>query len=445
MSIFGRAGFDVENMRRRIMVIDCRLSGASGDMILGALLGAGASESKVRTAIESVSNHVTWCKQISFNVRDIMKGDFRAKKVDVQIDEDNPKQGRGRPASQVKTAIANVMNGLKLSDLAKEFASRATNTMVEAETKVHGEVSQDDVELNELGSTDTVADIVGATVALEDINVLANAAVYSTPVAVGGGLFKFSHGVVQSPGPVALEILRKFSFPIVGGPVEGELITPTGASLLVNMVHVANVFYPDMKPYAIGYGAGTKNFGTVPNVLRIVLGNAIDYDLLSDRVYVLETNLDDVDGEVIGYTVERLMNENVRDVCIVPVMMKKNRPGQILKVIVDEKDVRRLSKMIIDETGSLGVRSYPVQRYLVSREIMPINILIENARHTVNVKIARSKEGEIINVKPEYEDARSISQFTGKPLREIQELIREAAAKKLREEDQKEGKAEGEE
>jgi hypothetical protein len=306
--------------------------------------------------------------------------------------------------------------------------------LLDAEVQVHGEVNQNDVELKELGSTDTVADIIGVTVALDDLKILTDAEVYSTPVAVGGGLFKFSHGVVQSPGPVALEILRKFSFPMIGGPVEGELITPTGASLLVNLVHVANVFYPDMRPYAIGYGAGTKDFGGVPNILRIVIGNAVDYNLLTDRVYVLETNLDDVDGEIIGYTIERLMNENVRDVCIVPVMMKKNRPGQILKVIVDEKDIRRISKMIIDETASLGVRSYPVQRYLVSREIMPMEILIDNTPRTVRVKIARNRNGEIINIKPEYEDARSISQVANKPLRVIQELIREAAARKLKKE-----------
>jgi hypothetical protein len=416
------------------MVIDCQLSGASGDMILGALLGAGASESKVKTAIESVKNHVTWCKQIGVSVRDVIKGDFKAKKVDIQIEEGNPKQGEGRPASEIKTVLSNVINELKLSDQANGFASRVMGTLLDAEVQVHGEVNQNDVELKELGSTDTVADIIGVTVALDDLKILTDAEVYSTPVAVGGGLFKFSHGVVQSPGPVALEILRKFSFPMIGGPVEGELITPTGASLLVNLVHVANVFYPDMRPYAIGYGAGTKDFGGVPNILRIVIGNAVDYNLLTDRVYVLETNLDDVDGEIIGYTIERLMNENVRDVCIVPVMMKKNRPGQILKVIVDEKDIRRISKMIIDETASLGVRSYPVQRYLVSREIMPMEILIDNTPRTVRVKIARNRNGEIINIKPEYEDARSISQVANKPLRVIQELIREAAARKLKKE-----------
>jgi hypothetical protein len=423
------------------MLIDCQLSGISGDMILGALLGAGASESKVKTAIESIKNHAPWCKHISANVMDVMKGDFAAKRVDIQIDESNLKEGRGRPASQLKDSIANALHVLKLSDQANMFALRVINTMIEAEARVHGANSESDVELDELGSADTIADIVGITVALDDIDVFNDVAVYSTPVAVGGGLLKFSHGIVQSPGPVALEILRKFSFPIIGGPVEGELTTPTGASLLVNMVHVANVFYPDMKPYATGYGAGAKDFGRVANILRIVLGYPVDYGLLTDRVYVLETNLDDVDGEVIGYTIDKLMNENVRDVCVAPVIMKKNRPGQMLKVIVDEKDIRRISKIIIDETGSLGVRSYPAQRYIVSREIITVEIPIEDDRYTSGVKVARSRNGEIINIKPEYEDAKEISRVTGKPLREIQGLIRDAAIKQLKEEGPQEGRS----
>jgi hypothetical protein len=427
------------------MVIDCQLSGASGDMILSALLGAGANESKVKAAIESVKDYVAWCKQIMINVKDVMKGDFRAKKVDIQFEENNSGQGRGRSASEIKTSLSNVVNELELSAQARGFASRAIDTMVEAEAKVHGEPNESEVELNELGTTDTIADIVGVTAALDDLHVFDEVAVYSTPVAVGGGLFKFSHGIVQSPGPVALEILRKFSFPIIGGPVEGELITPTGASLLVNMVHVANVFYPDMKPYATGYGAGSKDIGKVANILRIVIGNSVDYNLLTDRVYVLETNLDDVNGEIIGYTVERLMNENVRDVSVVPIMMKKNRPGQMLKAIVDEKDIKRISRIIIDETGSLGVRAYPVQRYVVSREIKPIEISVKDVSYTVRVKIVRGKSGEATNLKPEFEDASKVSHLTGRPLREIEELIREAATKKLKEEEEVEGKQENEE
>jgi uncharacterized protein (TIGR00299 family) protein len=445
MYVHERLGFNVKNTSGLVMVMDCQLSGVSGDMILGALLGAGANESKVIDAVQSVKNHVEWCKQISVSIRDVMKGEFKAKKVDIQVDESNPRQGGGRLSFQVKEAIRSIIDELKLSSRANEFASRVIDTMIEAEAKVHGEAGGKGVRLNELGSTDTVADIVGVTTALDDLNVLSDAAVYSTPVAVGGGLFKFSHGVVQSPGPVALEILRKFSFPMIGGPVEAELITPTGASLLVNTVHVASVFYPDMKPSAIGYGAGTKDTGDVPNILRIVLGSPLNHGLLTDRVYVLETNLDDVDGEVIGFVMEKLMNENARDVCVIPVTMKKNRPGQILKVIIDEKDIERISRMIIDETGSLGIRCYPVKRYIVSRKIVSVGVRIGGITRTVRVKIAESKDGDMINIKPEYEDIKNISIETGKVFREVHELVKKAAREKLSEEGQIERDVENEE
>jgi uncharacterized protein (TIGR00299 family) protein len=414
------------------MMVDCQLSGISGDMIIGALLGVGADEKRVKDAIESVKNHVGWCKEIKANIRDVMKGEFKAKAVDIEIKESPPPKGRGRPSSQLRGAVNDSTSELKLSSSAKSFASKVIETLIEAERKVHGELNGSEPELHELSSTDTVADIVGVATALDDLRALTQAAIYSTPVAVGGGLFRFSHGVLQSPGPVALEILRKFSFPLIGGPVEAELVTPTGSSLLVNMVgEEVDKFYPDMKPIAVGYGAGRMDLGEVPNMLRIILGNPADHEMFTDRVYVLETNLDDVEGETIGFLLERLLREKARDVCIIPVTMKKSRPGQILQVIVDEADVERISRILIDETGSLGVRGYPVKRYIASREIVPIEVSIDGAIKRVNVKVGRTKNGEVISLKPEYEDVSSISIETKKPFREVEELAKKEARKRI--------------
>lgn len=413
------------------MVIDCQLSGISGDMILGALLGVGASEQKVVSAIESIKNHVKWCKGIKVRVSDTMRGEIKAKQVNIDIEEDSIKEVMGRTTSQLRSAVSETVSDSKLSEQARKFALGAIDTLLEAEHKVHGKSGSNDVELGELGSTDTVADIVGVATALDDVGIFGDTSVYSTPVAVGGGLFKFSHGVFQSPGPVTLEIFRQFSFPMIGGPVEAELATPTGASLLMNMVNWAGKFYPDMKPTAVGYGAGKVDLGEVPNLLRIVLGNPTDYGLLTNRVYVLETNLDDVSGESIGFLMDRLLDEGVRDVSVIPVMMKKSRPGQILKVIVDESDVQRISRIVIDETGSLGVRRYPVERYTVSREVVPIEVPINNSIRTVRIKIAKTRSGEIINLKPEYEDIRNISRETNKPFREIEEIVRSEAKERL--------------
>jgi uncharacterized protein (TIGR00299 family) protein len=320
---------------------------------------------------------------------------------------------------------------LELSDDARNFALRTVDTLFEAEMKVHGKVDVSEVELGELGSTDTVADIVGAAAALDDLHVFPSMAVYCTPVAVGGGLFKFSHGVFQSPGPVTLEILRGSGFPMIGGPVEAELATPTGASILVNIVNKeVSRLYPNFRPRATGYGAGRRDFVEVPNILRIAIGDQIDHGLLTDGVYVLETNLDDVSGEIIGFLMERLIGEGVRDVCVVPALMKKSRPGQILKVIVDEGEVERISRMIIDETGTLGVRSYPVKRFVLSREVEPVEVQIGNIVRNVRVKVARGSDGRILNLKPEYEDVRSISIEIGKPFREVERIVTEEAKKK---------------
>jgi uncharacterized protein (TIGR00299 family) protein len=227
---------------------------------------------------------------------------------------------------------------------------------------------------------------------------------------------------------------------MVGGPVEAELATPTGVSLLMNMVNWAGKFYPAMKPAAVGYGAGKADFSEAPNMLRIILGNPVDHGLSTDRVYVLETNLDDVDGETVGFLIDRLLDEGVRDVSVIPIMTKKNRPGQILKIIVDESEAERISRIVIDETGSLGVRRYPVERFIVSREVVPIEVSIANKTKKARIKVAKTKGGEIINLKPEYEDVRSISLETEKPFRYVEEIIRNAAKEEILRESLKERK-----
>jgi hypothetical protein len=421
----------VEESDNRIIIVDCQLSGISGDMILGALIGVGADAGLVKEAIESVKTHVSWCKEINVNIRDVMKGEFKAKAVDIELKESPPQKGKGRPSSQLREAVNNSTSELKLSTNAKSFASKVMETLIEAERKIHTDAAGSEPELHELSSTDTVADVVGVATALDNMKAFTKTTIHSTPVAVGGGLYKFSHGVLQSPGPVALEILRKFSFPLVGGPVEAELVTPTGASLLVNMADQVNKYYPEMRPSAVGYGAARKDLGDVPNMLRVIVGNQIEHALLTDKVYVLETNLDDVEGETVGYLMERLLAEKVRDVCVIPVTMKKSRPGQILKTIVEEEDVERISRILIDETGSLGVRAYPAKRYIASREIVPIELLIDGSTRRVNIKVAKTKSGEVISLKPEYEDVRSISIETKKPFRDVEELARREARKRI--------------
>ncbi|RJS85309.1 nickel pincer cofactor biosynthesis protein LarC, partial [Candidatus Bathyarchaeota archaeon] len=319
---------------------------------------------------------------------------------------------------------------LGLSEKARAYAVKVIKTLIYTEAKIHGE-NLKDVHLHEAGAIDTPAEIIGSAVALESLG-LFDAKFYSTPVAVGGGTFKFSHGIVSSPAPATLEILSRKGVPIIGGPVKAELTTPTGASILASLVDEVSYYYPPMVPMKIGYGAGTREFREIPNLLRIVVGNQQSYGLLKDEVMIVETNLDDVTGEVIGYLIEKLLDEGVRDVSVIPIFTKKSRPAHIVRVITDRTDVERIARILMEETGSLGVRVFPCERRILSRKVINVEITVKDKRERVNVKVATDSKGKIIQVKPEYEDLKRISRITGIPLRRIREIAEEEAKKKLK-------------
>ena len=400
----------------RLTVIDCQIAGISGDMFLGALIDLGADVDKVVSAIKSLENKANGYKNMKITVEKVIRKGFSATKIDVTAEGTSKKD-----AKELIETVEKSSKNLKLSKKAQQFASNVIHTLVEAEAKLH-EKNLADAHLHEVGLIDTPAEIIGASVALEDLGCF-DSRIYATPVSVGGGLFKFSHGTVSSPAPATLEILKSKGFPIRGGPVEAELATPTGAAILVNLAEDISAFYPAMTPLKTGYGAGNKDFAEIPNVLRITVGKAFDSWLLKDEVVVLETNLDDVSGEVVGNSVERLMCEGAKDVCIIPMFTKKNRPGQIVKVIADKKDVKRLVRVMVEETGTLGVRVYPCERHIANRESITVKVLIDEVEEQVKVKVSKDMKGRIIRVKPEFDDVKRLADKTGKPLREIIEIV----------------------
>ncbi|MEM2319232.1 MAG: nickel pincer cofactor biosynthesis protein LarC [Candidatus Bathyarchaeia archaeon] len=408
----------------RIVIIDCQVAGISGDMMLGALIDVGADVREVVDAMKSVEGYIEGCKNLKVTVKDVTRKGIRAKKVEVEAEERHEIEGR-----KLIEAVENCVKSLKLSEEAEKFASDTIHTLLNAEAKIHGG-GVENVHLHETASVDTPAEIVGVTVALENLD-LFNSEVYSSPVAVGGGLFKFSHGTFSSPAPATIEILRSKGFPIIGGPVEAELATPTGVSILVNLAKSVVRFYPFMKPTAIGYGAGSKDFAEISNVLRITVGESDGYQVFRDEIYVLETNVDDVTGEVVGYTLDKLLQEGAKDACIIPIFTKKNRPGQIIKVIADRADVEHLSQILMEETGTLGVRVYPCGRHILNRESMSISVQIGELRESVNVKVAKNRGGKIIQIKPEYEDVKRIANKTNRPIREVMELVKLKARETL--------------
>ena len=345
----------------------------------------------------------------------MLRAGFKATQISV-TSESAPKMRGGELIGIIENAAGNI----GLSPKAKQFVSKVIYTLVGAEAELH-KASFNDTHLHEVALIDTAAEIIGCAIALDNLG-LFDSKIYSTPVAVGGGMFKFSHGTVSSPAPATLAILQSKNFPFIGGPIESELATPTGVSILVNLVDKITRFYPPMVPIKSGYGAGTIDFAEIPALLRLTIGQSIENELAMDQIAVLETNIDDVAAEVLGYTLDKLLSEGAKDVSIIPMYTKKNRPGHIIKVIADQNDVEHLSQVIIDETGTLGARVYYCERHILNRELHTINLQLMGNQETIRIKVSKNLKGEIIHVKPEYEDLKKLAEKTKKPLRELSEI-----------------------
>ncbi|OYV15122.1 MAG: hypothetical protein CG440_3 [Methanosaeta sp. NSM2] len=255
------------------------------------------------------------------------------------------------------------------------------------------------------------------------------------PVSVGGGFVRSAHGLLAVPGPAALEILRSHSIPWRGGPTEEELLTPTGAALLAALVDEFLLQAPLLRAERVGCGAGRKDL-EMPNVLRSVLAELLPAGATApghgqhgDSVVQLESNVDDVTGEVLGFLIERLMQEGALDVSILPALMKKGRAGSVIRAIARAGDGERLAGIIIRETGSLGVRVFPgIHRFLAEREETQVAVELDGEAHRSRIKVSRL-DGAIISLKPEYEDCKRIAEATGLPLREVSQKVKEAGQK----------------
>ncbi|NWG09221.1 MAG: nickel pincer cofactor biosynthesis protein LarC [Nitrososphaerales archaeon] len=408
----------------RMMVIDCQTAGVSGDMVLGALIDLGVDAFKFKEAMSMAGDCLKGVKSLDIEIKDVKRRGFRAKRVEVRAHEDFER----REGVEMKEAIKRCLDNLGLRANARTFSLSAMDTLLDAEARVHGE-SINEVHLHELGSVDTLVDIVGTAFCLENLGLFKNTRIYSTPVAIGGGSFRTLEGILSSPSPAVVEIFRSKMFAMMGGPIDAELCTPTGASILVSMAEPI-VHYPLFRPSVTGYGAGSRDFDEFPNLLRLTLGDAMQ-EFLFDEVSVIETNLDDVSGEVIGYAMDRLMKEGARSVSVIPIYTKRNRPGQMVQIIADHDQVEQLSRVLMEETGTLGVRVTPCKRRILVREFFDVKIELNGIERSIRIKAARDGKGNIIRMKPEYEDARKIAEELGLPLRVILSLAEEKARSTL--------------
>jgi hypothetical protein len=249
------------------------------------------------------------------------------------------------------------------------------------------------------------------------------------PVSVGSGTVTFSHGTVSNPAGAILEIFDKSKILISGNNVKSELTTPTGASILVNLADRCSEFYPMMNIKSIGYGAGQKNFEGFSNVLKIIHGKSAKNARL-DSVTILETNVDDISGEVLAHVIDKIMANGAKDVSVIQTITKKGRPSHMISVICDSDSVSQLLNLLVSETGTLGVRIRTSDRFLVPRQTITMKVKINNKIFTLRCKVAIADSHRQFKV--EYDDIKSISEKLALSFKQTEELIKAEVKKQLK-------------
>jgi uncharacterized protein (TIGR00299 family) protein len=384
----------------RLAYLDCA-SGISGDMMLGALVDAGVELQRLSAAVESLG--LPGCRLLA---REVNKRGFRATQVIVEHQTESVHRHLGQ--------ILEIIDRGGLSPPQKELAGRIFTRLAEAEAKVHG-TSVERVHFHEVGAADSIADIVGAAVGWD---LLGADRIVASAVAVGGGKVRIAHGECSVPAPATAELLR--GIPLAESSVAEELTTPTGAAILATLVDGFGPV-PAMTIRAIGCGAGQRDLSAQPNVLRLLLGESADKEEGNEQVCILETNLDDISGEMIAYCTSRLWEAGALDVYTTAIQMKKGRPGVQLSVLCRAAEAGPIESILFTETTTLGVRRWTAGRHVLSRQ--PHSV--QTPWGPVEGKIGWLA-GQLARFAPEFESCRRIAAERGVPLRDVYEAAQKA-------------------
>lgn len=391
----------------RVLHFDC-FSGISGDMTLAALISAGVPAAVVQAGLASLS------LPLELRVESVRRCGLAATAAIVKADDPQPHRHLAD--------ILEVIHRGQITANAKALAQRIFRRLAEAEAKVHG-TSIDQVHFHEVGALDSIADIVGSAIGLD---FLAAERITSRAVPPGQGTIKAAHGIMPVPAPATTELLR--GVPLATTPVKGELTTPTGAAILTSVVQEWTD-QPEMVIDAVGYGAGSKDFPQQPNVLRLLVGRSVDVPGTvgqTDCVWVVETNVDDVPGEVLGYTLERLLAAGAVDAFTQPIGMKKQRPGVLVTALAPPAALAAVEEVLFSETATLGVRRTLALRTKVEREILSV----PTPWGQVRCKVAY-RAGANLVIAPEYEDCAGVARTHGIPLRVVYDCARQEALRLL--------------
>ena len=402
-----------------VLVIDPQIAGISGDMLLCSLVDLGADKNKIITGIKQSEKFLSNSSIKKIDFEKTQKHGVESIHLVLEIDEDIHE----RKGSEIKSAITESAQEINLSPKATSFAESCIDTLISSESKIHG-IPKESVHFHEASSIDTLVDIVGITIALEDLG-LFDEKIICLPVAVGGGTVTFSHGTMSNPASAILEIFKNSNLEIKGNDANEELTTPTGACILVNLADESAKFYPQLRLESIGYGAGQKDFETFSNVLKIVRGTGNNFEM--DSVKILETNVDDISGEILGNLIEKIMEKGARDVSIYHGITKKGRPTNLVSVICTSETVDEIIDSLVLETGTLGIRISDSNRFIVPRTNHDVSITLNGQSFKVHYKKSSFK-GKI-DFKIEFDDLKKISNIIDKSIKETEILLRKEIEK----------------
>ncbi|MBU7008331.1 nickel pincer cofactor biosynthesis protein LarC [Phosphitispora fastidiosa] len=387
----------------KTLYFDC-FAGASGDMIVGALLDLGLDAEVFKNEVDKMP-----LEGYDIKIRRIIKSGISAIKFDVLRETEETSERHLHDIEQI-------IDTSRLTAEVKDRSKAVFRLLAAAEAKVHG-TTPDKVHFHEVGAVDSIVDIVGAVIAL---NLLRVDRIVASPLPMGKGFVRCSHGLIPVPAPATVELLK--GMVTYGSEHEGETVTPTGAALLSALAGQCGPM-PALEVEGVGYGAGTRDYG-VPNVVRAIIGKeaggSIDLlqDSLSDStagtVAVLEANIDDMNPEFFDHVFERLFEKGALDAFLVPIHMKKNRPAVLMKVLCNEEDKEGIAETLFLETSTIGIRFSRWSRYCLKRE----SRVVDTEYGEIGIKMA-VLHGNTVNEAPEYEDCRKRALECGVPLKKV--------------------------
>ncbi len=390
-----------------IAYFDC-FSGVAGDMTLGALIHAGVPLEALEEPLSKLP-----IEGFELDVEDTERLGIRATKVRV----------RGEHASVFRNyfSVRSMIEGAAISERARSVALAIYRRLAEAEAAIHG-TDVGHVPFHELGSADTIVDVVGTAVGLDHLGV---DRVEASAVATGHGMMKTEHGVYPIPGPAVVELLK--NAPMYSRGIPYELVTPTGAAILAATVQRWGDI-PPMRTAAVGYGAGTREL-EIPNLLRVLVGEpAEDEDLFGPvPAVLLEANIDDMNPELYEYVIERLLDAGAQDAWVTPIVMKRGRPAATLSVLVGPGEEHAARDVLFAETTTLGMRRRPIEKWTVPREV----VAVEVPGGSVRVKVARGPSGAVVGIAPEFSDCARLAREIGRPLKDVYADAQAAARARL--------------